>query len=88
MENQADKKTKKEYNSEYYSKNRTKILSDLCTPVECEFCGRTVIRNNLLKHYKSSICKRHSELKQLRNERMEYLKQLVEERRQYLKMIN
>ena len=56
MENQNITKTKKEYNSEYYARNRTKILSDLCTPIQCEFCDRIVIKNNLLKHYQSSIC--------------------------------
>ena len=69
MENQNITKTKKEYNSEYYARNRTKILSDLCTPIQCEFCDRIVIKNNLLKHYQSSICKRHSELKQLKKKR-------------------
>jgi hypothetical protein len=70
MENENIKKTKKEYNSEYYAKNKNKILSDLCTPIQCEFCDRTVIKNNLLKHYDSKICKKFTYLKRMRKSRM------------------
>lgn len=53
-----DKETRKEYNKVYYSVNKERILADLCSKVTCEYCGRTIIKNNLLKHEKSSICLR------------------------------
>jgi hypothetical protein len=39
------------YNKSYYATNKDKILNDLCSKVECELCGRTVIKNNIKKHY-------------------------------------
>ena len=56
-----DKDQRKEYNKIYYSVNKEKILMDLCKKVQCDFCGRTVIKNNLLNHEQSDICKRHRE---------------------------
>jgi hypothetical protein len=52
---------RKAYNKTYYSVNREIILKDLCSRVECEYCGRTVIKNNILTHERSEICKRHRE---------------------------
>jgi hypothetical protein len=54
-----DKDQRKEYNKIYYANNKERIISDLCTKVECSFCGRSIIKNNLLKHEKSAICQRH-----------------------------
>ena len=34
-------------------------VSEQAAKVECSFCGRSIIKNNLLKHEKSSICQRH-----------------------------
>ena len=56
-----DKEERKQYNKVYYSLHRERILSYLCEKVSCEYCGRCVIRNNLAKHEKSDICKRHRE---------------------------
>ena len=47
------------YNKTYYSVNREIILKDLCSRVTCDYCGRTVIKNNILIHERSEICKRH-----------------------------
>jgi hypothetical protein len=54
-----DKDQRKEYNKVYYSVNKDRILADLCQKVQCEYCGRTIIKNNRLIHEKSDICKRH-----------------------------
>ena len=54
-----DKEERKQYNKVYYSVNKDRILADLCQKVECQFCGRTVIKNNILTHEKSEICRRH-----------------------------
>ena len=56
-----DKEERKQYNKVYYSVNKDRILADLCQKVQCEYCGRTVIKNNILTHEKSEICKRHRE---------------------------
>lgn len=56
-----DKEERKQYNKVYYSLHRERILSYLCEKVNCDYCGRCVIRNNLAKHEKSEICKRTRE---------------------------
>ena len=43
-----DKEERKQYNKVYYSVNKDRILADLCQKVQCEYCGRTVIKNNIL----------------------------------------
>ena len=53
----------KEYNSKYYAENRSHLLQRACEKVECELCGRSVIRNNVLKHYKSKLCHNKTQLK-------------------------
>jgi len=58
-----DKEQRKAYNATYYSVNRELILQDLCSKVECDYCGRTVIKNNILIHERSEICKRHRQRK-------------------------
>ena len=54
--------SRQNYNKYYYEKNKETILQKACEKVECEFCKRKVIKNNLISHYKSDICKRKSEL--------------------------
>lgn len=56
-----DKEDRKQYNKVYYSLHRERILSYLCEKINCDYCGRCVIRNNLAKHEKSEICKRTRE---------------------------
>ena len=56
-----DSEERRQYNAVYYSLHRERILSYLCEKVQCQFCQRTVIKNNLLKHQKSDICKRTRE---------------------------
>lgn len=60
--NGMTKAERKEYNKNYYTNNKSKILEKACEKIECEFCHRKVIKNNLKKHYTSAICKRYSEI--------------------------
>jgi transposase-like protein len=57
-----EREERQRYNKEYYSKHKTEIMSKLCEKIECEFCHRKVIRNNLISHQQKPICKRKAEL--------------------------
>ena len=52
-----DNETRKNYNKQYYEKNKNKILEKLTSKVNCEFCNRQVSFANLQKHYVLPICK-------------------------------
>ena len=52
-----DQEMRKNYNKQYYEKNKNKILEKLTSKVNCEFCNRTVSYANLAKHYVLPICK-------------------------------
>ena len=54
-----DIEERRQYNAVYYSLHRERILNYLCAKVDCQFCLRTVIKNNLVKHQKSDICHRY-----------------------------
>ena len=56
-----DKEQRKLYNKTYYANNKVTILRDLCSKVQCELCGRTVIKNNIKKHYETELCLRTQE---------------------------
>ena len=68
--------TRKNYNKFYYESNKEEILRKACEKIQCEFCHRIVIKNNLLSHYKSEICKRKSvlvrDLEERRNSYIDY----------------
>lgn len=57
-----NKEERKIYNKNYYENNKAQILSKACLKIECEFCKRTIINNNLLKHQTLPICKRKANL--------------------------
>jgi len=40
----------KEYNAEYYRKNKKRILKNMEEKVKCEICEKTVSRCNMEKH--------------------------------------
>ena len=52
---------RKEYNKTYYINNKKTILDKACKKVECHYCKRQVIQNNLLNHYETTICARKRE---------------------------
>lgn len=60
---------RQDYNKYYYESNKDEILRKACEKIQCEFCHRTVIKNNLLSHYKSDICRRKSALVQALEDR-------------------
>jgi hypothetical protein len=53
-----DTNERKLYNKEYYTKNKTGIIEKACLKTECEFCKRTVIKNNIIRHQQTNLCKR------------------------------
>ena len=59
------------YNKTYYANNKDKILSDLCSKVQCELCGRTVIKNNINKHYTTQLCMKTQERNEIIQLRMQ-----------------
>jgi hypothetical protein len=61
MENITTSK-RQNYNKFYYQDNKEAILKKACEKIQCEFCHRTVIKNNIISHYKSEICRRKSAL--------------------------
>ena len=68
---------RKQYNKDYYIKNKDKILKTALTKIKCEFCDRMVIKNNMLIHQKLNICKRKAEQKAQHKKRNEELNILV-----------
>jgi hypothetical protein len=57
-----DKEERKLYNKKYYTDNKSTILKKACEKVICQFCNRSVIQNNLIKHQSSKICKNKENL--------------------------
>lgn len=53
---------RKNYNKTYYQSKRDQILKKACTKIECEHCHRCVIKNNILKHQRSELCKNKQKL--------------------------
>ena len=61
-----------EYNKAYYAKNKETILSKACEKIECPFCKRSVMKNNLPHHKNTPLCARKQEQlleEQSRNQR-------------------
>lgn len=58
MENEIQK----EYNKQYYTKNKEKILSRLSQKLECPQCKRIISLSNFAKHKTSSICKKYEQI--------------------------
>jgi hypothetical protein len=61
---------RKEYNKNYYSLKKNEILGKACEKIQCEICSRYVIRNNMIKHYKSNLCKNKQALNNMIKERL------------------
>lgn len=63
IEGKISKDKTKEYNAMYYKKNKEAISIKLCEKVECNLCGRIMIKNNLNRHKTKPICLRVMERK-------------------------
>ena len=55
MENDKKNKTKI-YNRQYYLEHRDAMLSYGNKKLTCQFCNKTVSRNNLIKHQNTKKC--------------------------------
>ena len=55
MENENKNKIK-EYNRQYYLSHREEMLDYGKKKVVCQFCNKTVSRNNLIKHQNTKKC--------------------------------
>ena len=72
MEKPKYKTNTPEYNKAYYAKNKKTILSKACEKIECPFCKRSVMKNNLPHHKNTPLCARKQEQlleEQSRNQR-------------------
>ena len=54
--NLKDSENRKQYNKQYYEKNREALLQKGSKDEKCELCGRIVRYQNIQKHMKSNIC--------------------------------
>jgi hypothetical protein len=57
-----EKKTTKEYNKEYYDKNKEVLLRKALTKEKCPHCDRTIAHQELFKHQKTKYCQKRREL--------------------------
>ena len=62
LKKQWYRRKEKEYNQEYYQKNKVKLLADQKIKVSCPKCNRVVIKSNLNKHLKTRLCINTQEL--------------------------
>ena len=68
LKKQWYRRKEKEYNKEYYQKNKTKLLADQKIKVSCPKCNRIVIKSNLNKHFKTKLCVNTQDLNRYINE--------------------
>lgn len=50
------KEMEKEYNKNYYAKNKDKILNVMKQKVMCDSCGKSVTKYHMSRHRKSKYC--------------------------------
>lgn len=62
VENEFDRK---EYNKNYYTNNKAKILNYYKEKVICPKCDKAVCKNNLLRHMSKDICPRRAAFNKL-----------------------
>ena len=48
---------RKEYNQQYYSKNKKAILNKILQKEPCKLCGKEVAHQNMKEHQRLSGCK-------------------------------
>ena len=70
---------RKQYNKDYYIKNKEKILKNALTKQTCKFCNRSIIKNNMHIHQSLNICKRTADHNALLKKRKEDTKIFVNE---------
>lgn len=65
----SKKEMVKEYNAKYYSKNKEKLIANLCEKVQCNICGKLITKNRLKLHKTTALCGRTLQQK-LRDEKI------------------
>ena len=58
---------KKGYMKLYYQKNRDKMFNNMLEKIECQSCGKIMMRGNISAHMKTKICMLKNEIKILKN---------------------
>jgi hypothetical protein len=51
-----DKTNRKNYNKQYYEKNKEKLAEHLYKKIVCDGCGRTCSFQNMKKHKQTALC--------------------------------
>lgn len=52
------KEQQKAYRKEYYTKNKETVLGSMKQRVQCDICGCTVCKTNLIAHKKTNKCRK------------------------------
>ena len=58
---------KEGYMKLYYQKNRDKMFNNMLEKIECQNCGKIMMRGNISAHMKTKICMLKNEIKILKN---------------------
>ena len=58
---------KEGYMKLYYQKNRDKMFNNMLEKIECQSCGKIMMRGNISAHMKTKICMLKNEIKILKN---------------------
>ena len=66
---------RKIYNSNYYRNNIEKQKNNNEYIIECELCGKKVIKSSLNKHLKTNYCKKHYEIRLYKMKKLNALKE-------------
>ena len=54
---------KEGYMKLYYQKNRDKMFINMLEKIECQNCGKIMMRGNISAHMKTKICMLKNEIK-------------------------
>ena len=58
---------KEGYMKLYHQKNREKMFNKMLEKIECQSCGKIMMRGNISAHMKTKICMLKNEIKILKN---------------------
>ena len=58
---------KEGYMKLYYQKNRDKMFNNMLEKIECQSCGKIMMRGNISAHMKTKICMLKNEIKIFKN---------------------
>ena len=58
---------KEGYMKLYYQKNRDKMFNNMLEKIECQSCGKIMMRGIISAHMKTKICMLKNEIKILKN---------------------